>query len=53
MKNKLEPGEWVILRKDKVVGHDRDIRKIFEIASKYKDDEITISKEPAGKYCFY
>jgi hypothetical protein len=52
-KPRLAPGEWVILKNNKIVEHNRDIGKILELANKYKDNEITISKEPAGKYCFY
>ena len=52
-KARLVPGEWVILKNNKIVEHNRDINKILKLATKYGENEITITKEPAGKYCFY
>ena len=34
------PGEWVVLCKDKVLGHDKDLQKIMPLARKHKDHEI-------------
>ena len=50
---KVMPGDWVILIGNKVVEHNKDISKILELANKYDPDDITISKEPSAKYCFY
>ena len=46
-------GEWVILKNDQIIEHNKDIRVILEIAKKYNDNEITISKIPSTKYGFY
>lgn len=50
---KVSAGEWVILKDDKVIAHDKDIAKILRMADKYKPGEIVISKEPSSKFCFY
>jgi hypothetical protein len=50
---KVKPGEWVILIGTTVVEHNKDISKILKLANKYNKEEITISKEPSAKYCFY
>jgi len=46
-------GEWVILKDDQIIEHNKDIRVILESAKKYNDNEITISKIPSTKYGFY
>lgn len=46
-------GEWVILKNDAIVEHNRDMKVILELAEKYNDEEITISKVPSSMYCFY
>jgi hypothetical protein len=46
-------GEWVILKDDKIIEHNKDIKAILELSKKYEDKEITISKIPSAKYCFY
>lgn len=51
--NKIEPGEWVIFKGDEVVAHNKEMKIILEIASKYSENEVIISKEPASKYCYY
>ena len=49
----IGPGEWVIFKGEKVVAHNLDMRVILEIASKYDENEVIISKEPTSKYCYY
>jgi len=47
-------GDWVILRKDKIVEKNKDIKVILELGEKkYKDEEVIISKIPSGGSCFY
>lgn len=46
-------GEWVILKDDNIIEHNKDIKAILELSKKYYDKEITISKIPSAKYCFY
>ena len=46
-------GEWVILKDDQIIEHNKDVKVILERAKKYNDDEITISKVPSTKYGFY
>lgn len=46
-------GEWVILKDDEIVEHNKDVRVILEIAKRYNDSEIIISKVPSTKYGFY
>jgi len=46
-------GEWVILKDDEIIEHNKDIRVILENAKKYNDNEITISKVPSTKYGYY
>ncbi len=50
---KPNDGDWVILRGDDIVECDPDIKKILEIAKKYNDNEIVVSKMPSAEYCFY
>lgn len=46
-------GEWVILKGDDIIEHDKDIRIIIDLAKNYNEKEITISKIPSATYCFY
>jgi len=46
-------GEWVILKDDIIVEHNKDIKVIFDLAKKYNDNDITISKIPSSTHCFY
>ena len=46
-------GEWVILKYEQIIEHNKDVRVILESAKKYNDNEITISKIPSTKYGFY
>lgn len=46
-------GDWVILKDDKIIERDNDMKKILELAKKYDPEEITISKNPSSLYCFY
>ncbi len=46
-------GEWVILKNEQIIEHNKDIKEILESAKKYNDEEITISKIPSTKYGFY
>jgi len=46
-------GEWVILKDDKIIERNKDIKVIMELSKKYNDEEITISKIPSATYCFY
>ncbi len=52
-KSNLSPGEWVIMKNNKIVEHNNDMGKILKLANKYKVEDIIISKEPSAKYCFY
>jgi len=46
--------DWVILKKDKIVEQNKDIRVILDLGEKkYKDEEVIISKIPSGDSCFY
>jgi hypothetical protein len=51
--NKVSPGDWVILKDNRIIAHNRDMKIILEIANKYKNEDIIISKEPVTGYCFY
>ena len=51
--NGIEPGEWVIIKGDKVIAHNREMKIILELANKYNENEVIISKEPSSKYCYY
>ncbi len=46
-------GEWVILKDDEIIEHNKDVKVILKSAEKYNDDEITISKVPSTKLGFY
>jgi hypothetical protein len=46
-------GEWVILKNDEIIEHNKDMKIILELSEKYKEKEITISKIPSSTYCFY
>ncbi|GAH72744.1 unnamed protein product [marine sediment metagenome] len=46
-------GEWVILKNDVIIEHNKDMKVILELSEKYNDKEITISKIPSSMYCFY
>lgn len=46
-------GDWVILKDDKIIERNIDMKKILELAEKYDLEEITISKNPSSLYCFY
>lgn len=46
-------GEWVILKDDEIIERNIDIKVILELAKKYEDRDITISKIPSTSYCFY
>ena len=46
-------GEWVILENDKIIEHNKDIKVILELAEKYDDEKITISKIPSSNHGFY
>ena len=46
-------GEWVILKDDKIIAHNKDMKVILELAEEYDDKEITISQIPSSIYCFY
>jgi len=47
-------GDWVILKKDKIVEQNKDLKVILEIGEKkYKDKDVVISKIPSGNPCFY
>ena len=46
-------GEWVILKNNIIIEHNKDMKIILELAEKYNDEEITISKIPSSIYCFY
>ena len=46
-------GEWVILKGNKIIEHDKEIKVILELSKKYEDKEIRISKIPSATYCFY
>lgn len=46
-------GEWVILKGNEIIEHNKDIKVILELAKKYNDKEIIISKNPSAIYCFY
>ena len=46
-------GEWVIMIDDEIVEKHLDMKVILEVAKKYKDQDITISKIPSASYCFY
>ncbi len=46
-------GEWVILKDEEIIEHNRDVKIILELAEKYKDEKIIISKIPSSEYCYY
>ena len=46
-------GEWVILKNNEIIEHNKNLKVILEKAEKYNDKEIIISKNPSSKYCFY
>ena len=46
-------GDWVLLIDDDVVACNKSALKIMELADKYSDSKVVISKEPSSKYCYY
>ena len=46
-------GEWVILKGDKIVERNKDIKVILNLAKNYDDKEITISKIPSVTSVFF
>jgi|GEM_PF-6043418 len=50
---KVAPGEWVLLKGDEVIAHNRSIREIIRVYQKMKDDNLIISKEPSSQNCYY
>lgn len=46
-------GDWVLLIDDVVVACNKSALKIMELADKYSDSKVVISKEPSSKYCYY
>ncbi len=46
-------GEWIILKNEEIIEHDRDLKVILKKSENYKDDEITISRIPSATYGFY
>lgn len=46
-------GEWVIIKNDEIVEHNKYVKIILELAEKYDDEEVVISKIPSARYCFY
>lgn len=47
-------GEWVILKDDEIIAHNKDLKIILELGEKqYKDEEVIISKIPSTNSCFY
>ena len=46
-------GEWVILKDDVIIEHNKDVKVILKSAEKYNDDEITISKVPSTNFSFF
>ncbi len=40
-------GEWVVIAKQKIVGHGKDAEKVYKQANKkYKNEEISLAKVP-------
>lgn len=46
-------GEWVIIKNDEIVEHNKYVKIILELAEKYDEEEVVISKIPSARYCFY
>jgi hypothetical protein len=46
-------GEWVIMKDDEIVERHLEMKVILELAKKYEDQDIAISKIPSATYCFY
>jgi len=46
-------GEWVIMKDDEIVERHLEMKVILELAKKYEDQDIIISKIPSATYCFY
>ena len=46
-------GEWVILKGNTIIAHNKDMKKILELSEQYKDQDISISRSPSSMYCFY
>jgi len=55
MKAKVEtkPGDWVLLKGDRVIASDPDAAKIIMLADQLHDEELVISKEPVSQHCYY
>jgi len=46
-------GEWVIMKDDEIIERHLEMKVILELAKKYEDHGIVISKIPSATYCFY
>jgi hypothetical protein len=46
-------GEWVIMKDDEIIERHLEMKVILELAKKYEDQDIIISKIPSATYCFY
>jgi len=46
-------GEWVIMKDDEIIERLLEMKVILELAKKYEDQDIIISKIPSATYCFY
>jgi len=46
-------GEWVIMKNDEIIERHLEMKVILELAKKYEDQDIVISKIPSATYCFY
>ena len=46
-------GEWVIMKNDEIIERNLEMKVILELAKKYEDQDIVISKIPSATHCFY
>ena len=46
-------GEWVIMKDDEIIERHLEMKVILELAKKYEEQDIVISKIPSATYCFY
>jgi len=52
-KVEVRPGDWVLLKGDRVVASDPDAARIMKLADELGDEELVIAKEPVSQYCYY
>jgi hypothetical protein len=50
---KPKPGDWVLLKGDRVVACGRDVKLLIRMYDSLPSKDLVISKEPISPYCYY